>query len=286
MARPQRKVVSFIGLGAGMAPALLYSYLRAHPQVRTPKEPTNFFSSTKAFARGLSWYESQFNFVPGFVCGELTADYLQTAPAAALIAKHLPDARLIAVVENPLLAVRVAYVEARKNNLISKEVSVAEFLKHNPDVLMSARHGRYLAHYFSYYSPNDLFLVTADEVREEPIKIIKALFEHVGVNEKFVPLPLAHLVEDDGPDEKKKPGLIKRVIFFPFKIVARLKRWIWSRFQAPALPIEIAFDVARRIPLSPELETFLKNYYREDVAALSKLMHRGLSHEWGFDEGE
>jgi hypothetical protein len=280
------KKVAFIGIGAGLAPALLYSYLRSHPKVCTPKESTEFFSNIKVFAQGLAWYESQFkDCPPGMIVGELAYEYLQSAPAAGLIARTLPHTQLLAVVENPLLAVRVAYVEARKNNLISAKVSLAQFLKDNREVMQSVRQGRQLSQFFQYYSPTDLLVFTADDVRTEPLKAVSTTYEHIGVDPKFIPLELKYLVEDDEADAKKKPGLIKR----GFRAIKKIITWpyhtILTKTKKPAVSVEIAFEVAKRIPLSPELEQYLKDYYREDVAILSRLMHRNLGYEWGF-EGE
>jgi hypothetical protein len=282
--RAARRKVSFIGIGSGLAPALFYSYLRSNPALFIPTEPINYFSDIIIFARGLNWYEGQFGSKAGQTCGELVYDYLQNAQSAALIAANLPEAKLLAVIENPLLAVRVAYVEARKNNLIASQVSLAQFLRDNPAVLLSAKQGKQLTKYFGYYAPTDLLVITADEVRTNPLAVVKNTFEYLGVDTKFVPPQLKHLVIDEDADQKKKPGIIKRGYY---KIKASIKNTynaVAFRINPPAVAIEIAFDVARQAKLSPELEKFLKDYYREDVATLSRLLHRSLTHEWGFDE--
>lgn len=285
MLKPKRNKISFIGIGASSAPALLYSYIKAHPQVVTPKEETDFFSNTEVFSLGIDWYESQFIKKANTVtCGELSSTYMQMAQSASLIAKTLPNAKLIAVVEDPLLAVRVAYVEARKNNIIGPNVSVAQFLKQNPDILPTALHGKQLTHYFTYYAPTDLLVLLAEEVRNDPLKIIKQVYEHIGVSPSFVPLQLVHLVPEEEPDLKKKPGIIKRN-YRKLKLkFIRFKRTMALRINPTTVPAEQAFAVAKRITLSPELEAFLKDYYKADVEALSRLMHRSMTYEWGFDK--
>jgi hypothetical protein len=285
MLKPKRDKVSFIGIGASLAPALLYSYIKAHPQVITPTEETDFFSNTKIYAEGIIWYESQFpKKNGGTVCGELSFTYMQGAQSASLIAKTLPNAKLIAVVEDPLLAVRVAYVEARKNKIIGANVSVAQFLKQNPDILNTACHGKQLTHYFTYYAPIDLLVLVAEEIRQDPLKAIKQVYEHIGVDSNFVPLQLVHLVPEEEPDLKKKPGIIKRN-YRKLKLkITRFKRTLALRINPTTVPAEQAFAVAKRIPLAPDLKEFLLSYYSEDVATLSRLMHRSMTHEWGFDD--
>jgi hypothetical protein len=284
--RPQRRLVSFIGIGSASAAPLLYSYIDSHPSVCAPVIETNFFGKTEAYKKGIDWYESHFaKRAAGMVCGELASNYIQSAQAAALIVRTYPNAHLVAVIENPLVSVRVAYVEARRARTIPADTSLAMFLKQNPDVLFNARYGRQLAQYFSYYAPIDLLVVTAGDVRDDALAVIKAVYKHIGVDDTFVPVPLLHLVPAD-EDPKKKPGLITRGYRLLKKRIKDFFSNIANRLYPPEIPLETASIVARKIPFSPELEAYLKDYYRQDVALLSRLLHRSLSSEWGFDEEE
>jgi hypothetical protein len=281
--RAQRKLISYIGLGSGTAAPLLYSYVSTHPATCVPELPTNFFSDTNVFRKGIDWYESTFlKCGTEYTYGELSLNYLQNAQAASLIARTYPSARLFAVVENPLVSVRVAYVEALRARTISKRVSLGMFLKQNPLVLHNARYGRQLEHYFGYYAPTDLLVLTASEVREDPLAAVRQVFKHIGLDENFVPVVLRPLVSID-EDEIKKRSLVRRLVIFIQKTVKNFYKIILARTKPPEIAVESANTIARSIPLSPELEKFLYDYYRSDVALLSKLMHRNLLVEWGFD---
>jgi hypothetical protein len=283
---PQRRLVSFIGIGGAGASSLLYSYIKSHPGVCVPEAETNYFRSVEAYKKGIDWYESFYaKRGSGLVCGELASSYIESAEAAALIVRTYPNAHLLAVVEDPLVSVRVAYVEARRSRVVDRETSLAMFLKQNPDVLARARYGRQLAQYFSYYAPIDLLVVTASDVRDDALRVIKETYQHIGVDESFVPLPLVYLVplEDD---PKMKPGLIKRTYRFIKKFIKSIFSRIINKLHPKKVPLETASVVAESIPLSPELEAYLKDYYRQDVALLSRLLHRSLTSEWGFDEEE
>ena len=283
----KRKNVSFIGIGAGAAPTLLYSHIKSHPEVYVLPEETTFFSNTKVFAKGIGWYEGQFaGAASGLIAGELATEYLQNIQSAGLIARLLPDVRLLAVIENPLVAVRIAYVEARRTQSISAKVSLAQFLKQNPEVLMNARYGRQLTPYFGYYAPTDFFVVTAEEVRNNTLAVLKKTFLHLGVNGEYIPPLLTHLIPEDENEIKFKPGLIKRAFRAIGRGIRGVYRLLARKINPPDIPLETAYAVAKRIPLSPELEEFLKKYYRADVAVLSRLLYRNLGVEWGIDEEE
>jgi hypothetical protein len=277
----ERKLVSFIGIGTSSAAPLLYSYIKAHPAVCVTEGPTNFFSNTKVYSQGIDWYESNFTkCTPNYVCGELAGDYLKNAQAAALIARNYPSAKLVAVIENPLVSVRVAYIEARRARKISTSVSLAMFLKQNPEVLTEAKYGRQLAQYFSLYSIKDLLVVTATDVREDILKVIATVYEHIGVDKNFVPVSLKSLIPVE--EEIRKPGRIKRTYRMIKKLIIGTYHGILIKFNPPEVPLEATAAVARKVPISPELHAYLVSFYKQDVAMLSSLLHRNLSHEWGI----
>lgn len=278
-------LVSFFGLGSAAAAPLIYTYIKEHPGVGLPLEETGFFSNAKKFAKGIGWYESNFSHcLPTMVKGELAGDYLASSQAAGLIARTYPNAKLLAVIENPLVSVRVEYVEARRRREIDSNTSLAKFLKLHPEVLLRACYGRQLVHYFSYYSPNDLMILLASDIRENPIQSLVSVYNHLGLDNKFVPLSLRHLVVIEEDDSKKKPGIIKRTIT-KFKKGVKFVYSKMTKFTKKELPpAETASIIARRMTLSPELEKFLKDYYRQDVRQLNSLLHRNVSVEWGIDE--
>lgn len=271
--------VSFFGLGSHSAAPLLYTYIKEHPNIVLPTTQTDFFADAKIFARGVAWYESNFKLKSGGVVGELADRYLMTAQTAGLIARTYPDAKLLAVIENPLVSLKVEYIEAIRRGDITRQTPLFEFLKRYPDTLLKARYGRQLEHYFTYYSPKDLLVVLASEVRHNPLPTLKLVFEHLGLDAKYVPLSLRHLVVEE-VDDKKKPGLIKRFLRF---VKAQLRK-LYKRIKPPVVAVETATERARKMVLSEALEQKLKDYYRADVVLLSNLLHRNLTVEWGFSD--
>jgi hypothetical protein len=276
--------VSFIGLGSHTAAPLLYSYIEEHPEFAGTAGVTHFFSDAEVFAQGIAWYESQFvTTKTRTICGELAPAYLATSQAAGLIARTYPNARLLAVIENPLVSVRVEYVEAVRSGKLRKKTSLADFLTQYPEVLERARYGRQLIHYFSYYAPTDLLVLLAKDIRADKLAVIKKVYAHCGLSDSFVPVALRHLVVEE-VDEKKKPGFIKRRIMAVKRLI-KSGYGILSRFMKPKeIATETAAELARKIELHPVLEKKLKAYFRDDVRQLSSLLHRNLSVEWGFEE--
>ncbi len=279
----QRKLISFIGLGSDTAAPLLYSYIKAHPKICAPDKEVDFFSDTKAYSQGIDWYEGLYKDCgKGFVYGDLAQNYLMSTQVVSLITRTYPSAKLFAVIENPLTSIKVAFIDARRKRIISPDLSLAMFLKKNPEVLNRACYGRQLVQYFSFYSQNDLLVVTASEVRDNPLSVLARVYEHIGVDAKFVPLPLKYLIPEE--EEVRRPGLIKRTRKALRKFVVETYRAIIKKINPPKIPLETLSVAARQLSLSPELETYLKNYYRHDVVLLSNLLHRNLSVEWEMEK--
>lgn len=102
-----RRLPDFLIIGAQRAGTTsLYNYLRLHPDVLEPlvKEP-NYFSLQ--WPRGEAWYRSNFPMAPRdgndrSLTFEASPYYLFHPRAAVRAATMLPDARLIALVRNPV----------------------------------------------------------------------------------------------------------------------------------------------------------------------------------------
>ncbi len=279
----QRKLVSFIGLGSQTATALLYTYIREHPAACVPEEQINFFSDATQYAKGVAWYEGLYVVKKKQrVCGELASNYLHSGQAAKLIARTYPNAKLLAVIDDPLLCVRMEYVQARQDGVLSKNITFEQFIKQTPEVLLRSKFGRLLVSYFSYYSTRDLLVLLASKVETDPLSVLKDTYEHCGLEASFVPLSLRYLVIEEEDDTKKRPGIIKRI----YKQIKRLIKFIYTKITQVIFPPnvlkETILERAKRIELSPEMEKYLKDYYREDVQILSSLLHRDFNAEWSI----
>ncbi len=274
--------ISFIGLGSRTSVPALYQYLKLHPALILPDEPTNFFRDANVYAKGIAWYQSQFSEAREGVRAELALDYLSQAQSAGLIARTYPSAKLLAVIDNPLLSVRIEYVTAIQSKAISRQVSLAQFLKEHPEILLRARYGRQLVNYFSLYSHNDLLVLVAKDLQDDPLKSLYKVYNHLGLDSSFVPVALRHLVVVE-EDEKKRPGLIKRsLIGLRHGIKAVINRIKLKVVTIKKVELTVV-EIAKQVSMSAELRQFLVDYYRDDVKQLSSLLHRDFIVEWGFD---
>lgn len=98
-----RPVPDFLVLGAQKAgTTALYAYLRWHPEITGPSwKEVSFFD--RHWWRGESWYRGQFPLRSGGrLVGEASPSYLFHPLAPERVRALVPDARLVAVLRNPV----------------------------------------------------------------------------------------------------------------------------------------------------------------------------------------
>jgi Sulfotransferase domain len=97
-----RPLPDFLILGAQKAgTTALYAYLRWHPQITGPSfKEVSFFD--RHYTRGERWYRAHLPVRRRGLVGEASPSYLFHPLAPERVARMLPDARLIALLRNPV----------------------------------------------------------------------------------------------------------------------------------------------------------------------------------------
>ena len=97
-----RPLPDFLILGAQKAgTTALYAYLRRHPGVTGPRwKEVSYFD--RHYARGHAWYRGNFPLRRGLIVGEASPSYLFHPAAPGRAAALVPEARLIAILRDPV----------------------------------------------------------------------------------------------------------------------------------------------------------------------------------------
>ena len=280
----------------------LYEYLRPHPNIfmATVKEP-HFFASdlgTYPFIKSLDDYTRLFVGAgeQHLRVGEASVYYLRSTTAIANIHRFNPDARLIAMFRNPVemlhsFHAQLLYVaeesesdfqtawrlqEQRRRGIALPPRSRGPFLVQYAEL---ARFGTQAERLLSIWPRTQVKLILYDDFAASPQAVYDDVIGFLGI-------------PHDGRREFPRVNEGKR---------ARLD-WLRDFYRKPPPPLRSAFrglkravggegisTVARRIvalntvkerrpPLSPEFRAELVETFREEVALLSRLMNRDLSH--------
>jgi hypothetical protein len=100
-----RPLPDFLVLGAMKAGTTsTYAYLVRHPRIqRAWRKEVHFFEAPATYALGELWYRAHFPIRrSGMISGDATPSYMFFTEAPARIARHVPRARLITLLRNPV----------------------------------------------------------------------------------------------------------------------------------------------------------------------------------------
>jgi hypothetical protein len=187
---------TFIVIGAMKAGTTsLHGYLNQHPDVfmSDPKE-LNFFSAQHNWGKGLSWYEAHFAGASGAVAiGESSPGYTMFPFFPGIperIAAVLPNIRLIYVVRDPIERMLSEYVHARARGFETRPVNQA--LLEGSRYLLLSSYALQLEQYQRHFAPEDILLVSSDDLRHRRSETLSRVLAHIGVGSGLETIDAAH----------------------------------------------------------------------------------------------
>lgn len=293
------RMPTFLVIGAARSgTTALYTYLQQHPGVyMTPIKEPNFFAfeGQKLDVRGpgpdyinnsitdLDTYQALFEAARvGSAIGEASPLYLYAEQAPARIHHHLPDAKLIAILRNPIEQAFSHFLYAKKQTLEPLDDFTAA-LDAEPE---RARNGwqplfqysqfpKYhaqLQRYYELFPADQLRVYLYEDFSSDPQAVLADVFAFVGVDPDFEPdvgyrpnaggVPRSTLIQN----LVMRPHLLNRMVgrFVPEELKRRLRDAISDRnVQRPEMPG----------PASDRLHAELD----PDIRDLQRLIGRDLS---------
>ena len=179
-------------------------YLGAHPNVFIPEQKEiRFFD--RHFANGSDWYREQFRGAgERAVVGEASPGYMYLPQAVSRMAEALPDARLIALLRDP---VDRAYSHYWMNQALGKEsLSFTEALAQESErIARGARRadysymdrGRYVRQLLdvsAHYPREQLHVVLFDDLERNPLETYRDVCRFLRIDADHVPRKLGTAV--------------------------------------------------------------------------------------------
>jgi hypothetical protein len=253
----------------------LAAYLAEHPEVFVSAEKElHFFDDN--FDRGLDWYRSNFAQAGGArAVGEATPTYYLEARTLERMAGVVPDARLIALVRNPIEAAWSNYWMQR--SLGFERRSFEEALR---DEREDRRYDHYVVHYVApgRYAellrrmcepyPGDALLVKLfEDLRDTPDATFAEVCRHIRVDDTFAAPSLGAVVN---PSTKLRSERLRHLM---------LKYRAWKR-----LPFRLATAIDRlnrreaKYPaMDARTRAMLADMYRVPNEELARWLGRDLS---------
>lgn len=289
---------NFLIIGAAKSgTTALYHYMKQHPQIyMSPLKETEFFAfegeKLDFYGPGdmprhsitkLEDYQAQFQNVSNEIAiGEASPAYLYISAASDRIQQHIPDAKLIVILRDP---VERAYSQflmfIRDGRETTFDFATALQLEETRASKNWAWGWRYidlgfyhlqLKRYFDKFDPGQIKVYLYEDLSKNPISVLQDVFCFLGVDETFVPdISVRHNIS----------GMPKNKIIHSFLARPNLIKTALRPLLPTSLRKQLAKDLRdknfSKPTLSSEMRSQLIDIFREDILQLQDLIQRDLS---------
>lgn len=261
---------NFLIIGARRAGTMwLAANLRKHPEIFMPKiKEVHFFGWH--YDKGLAWYESFFSEVMDEkAVGEASPGYLYTPQVAARCAVHVPNARLIVSLRNPVDRVYSRYWNAKAKYAHNRNLSFEDKIREKPLFIEEGMYYKHLQRFAAYYPRERIKVVFFEDIGNDPLGLLQDIFRYLEVDPAFEP----DLADKRFNAAADKPGLARRRwLAYVQKAARRLGLWNTAQTISEKNAAEIP-------PMNPETRRWLvEEVYREPNEKLAEWLGRDLSH--------
>jgi len=271
----------------------LYYYLEQHPQIfMSPVKEPNFFcvggkegSDSRSVTR-LEDYQHLFKDVSGEkAVGEASHCYLYEPEAVARIQQHVPDAKLIAILRNPVDRAYSHFLHRVRDGTepltdfaqALREEETGAFQKRRfQDYIGRGRYYEQLKRYFDAFDRRRLRVYLYEELSDAPIDTLRDTFRFLGVDDSFVPDVSLRRNVSGHPRYKALDEFLRR----PSPVKEALKVHLPARLR---WRLSEAFDALKTRNLvepsavPPDARRQLVGVYREEILRVQELVQRDLS---------
>jgi hypothetical protein len=270
----------------------LYYYLEQHPEIyMSPVKEPNFFSSQEQenaadAVTNIGTYQHLFRGGSGKkALGEASHSYLYEPRAAAEIKRYVPEAKLIAILRNPIDRAYSHFLHMVRSGteplddfaqaLREEEVRIHKERTFQ-DYIGRGLYYNQLKRYFGTFPQEQVRVYLYEDLSGAPISTVQDAFRFLKVDDSFVPDVSLRRNVSGQPKYKTLDGLLRRQsrikhaakIYLPARM-----RWCLSK----------TFDdlktrnLAEPPPVQSKVRRHLIGVYREDILKVQELIHRDLS---------
>jgi hypothetical protein len=263
---------NFLVIGAAKSgTSSLHHYLRAHPQVFTPKlKEINFFAydgqnrDFQCWAKTLEEYESKFEGGRGATAvGEVTPLYFASPVAPGRIRSVIPDVKLVAILRDPVERAYSAYLMSLRSGRISADVRTA-FGNKNAAYIVRGRYAHYLQRYYELFSKEQIKILRFEDLRRNPSAVTADLYGFLGVDRGFEPQLEVH---NKGYVPRNR--MLNRVFHSDF--ARRVLKPIMSDGIMKLARKVRSINEERPPELPADVRAELRVFYHDDIARLQEL---------------
>jgi len=295
------RLPNFFIIGAQKAASTyLQECLREHPDVFMQKGEDSFFQNPDYYDSGIERFADKFEEVPSEkIIGIKRPNYLAEAECPARIHKHIPDAKIIIVLRNPVDRAVSAYFHYIKQGHIPfgplnegmNDILKGNLQKQHPAAKEILEYGLYYKHlkrYLSYFSRDNFLIIPFEEIKYNPLEVFQQTCKFLDIAIDYKPKSLQNIPMRGCYSHWRLRFLMIRSKYKVFN-KNRTRDYSPEDFGSKLIVFGIELidklilerlDKARKPELDPKIKKQLQSYFVQDVKALKKLL--GISLKWKF----
>ncbi len=294
---------NFLVLGTAKAgTSSLYAYLKQHPDVYlSPTTELNFFAheGSDLNFRGPGdleyvWgdslvatyddYRKQFAGVKQEAAiGEVSTHNLYCSQAPALIKRYVPNAKMIAILRNPVERAFSAFSHMVRDGREETDDFRAALareparIRENWEPLWHYKsmslYGAQLSRYFEVFDREQIRVYIYDDFIARPLDAVQDIFAFIGADPGFVP----------DMSEKYNVSLVPRSrqlqdMMMGDSVIRSTLRSLMPAGTRSGIRSFVLQRNSKRMRMSPDMRHELTNTFRNDIELLQDLLNRDLSH--------
>ncbi|TFB10134.1 hypothetical protein E3V36_04650 [Candidatus Marinimicrobia bacterium MT.SAG.2] len=294
------RLPDFVIIGAQKsASTFLQECIREHPAVYMNREEDAFFEDPEYVRIGIEKFATQFDGIPDdLLIGIKRPNYLAMPLCLERIYTHIPNARLIAILRDPVKRAVSCYFHDIRHGILpicSLNLGMARILNgeyatnypRSQEILDFGLYYKHLRHYLEYFDRSQLFIRLFEDVRKTPLEVVRQAYSFLGIDTSYRPRALSKrpmkgvhsmwrlrftsisnkykMLSEDKMRIYRRPGFYPRVMI---RVINGIDKFVLAKFDRSAKPM-----------LNAEIEQQLRSFYAEDIAGLEKLLSIDLS-DW------
>lgn len=288
-------IPNFLVLGAQKAGTTsLYFYLSQHPDIyMSPVKEPHFFTfgdgntnytdpdfDPQRLVTTFDVYKALFEKVENEkAVGEASPSYLYNPRAPHQIKTYIPQAKMIAILRNPVERAFSNYMHCRRDgrepHAVFAEALEAEESRIQEgwsDLWHYKRQGFYfeqISRYLGLFDAAQLKIFLYEDLKTKPQSMLREIFGFLEVDDSFAPNVSSRHNVSGVPRNALALGVVKAVK--PFNRLAK-------RFVPRSISSRVRELILERPAISMETRQQLEALYREDIMQLEELLGRDLKH--------
>lgn len=272
------KQPDFLIIGAmKCATSSLHEQLGIQPGIfmSEPKE-LYFFSDDDVYEKGIEWYLSFFkNAKPTDLCGESTTHYtkLPTYPHTIdRIQTHLPEAKFIYVMRNPIDRLISHYIHEWSLNVISVDINQA--IDSYPELIEYSLYTKQLRPYFETFGKERVLPIFFERLLSHPQEELERVCHFIGY-QNHPQWDYNFGAKNTSSERWQKTPLREFIVDNPF--LAAMRRTLLPKTLREK--IRKSWTMQERPTLNPERYKALESQFDQDLAELGRWLGTELSCE-------